>query len=240
MENNVSFSLLELFKMGGITMWPLTVYSIAVITIGIERFIYLTYHNLRLDDIGDAVLEHIRRGYYSSAIEYLTPLTQKRMGARVLLALVNRAKPSGEKPFSEHQVERAVETEAMICINSLENGFNFLVALGTLSPLTGFLGTVTGMIGAFRAIAEATEVNAQIVAGGIYEALITTVYGLIVAIFAMIFHSIFSHIVGRFASNVEKTCSDLIAEITDLQSGFPSISASKETDSTTPPAAVLT
>jgi biopolymer transport protein ExbB len=44
------------------------------------------------------------------------------------------------------------------------------------------------MIGAFRSIAEVTEVNAQIVANGIYEALITTVFGLVIAIIAMIFH----------------------------------------------------
>jgi biopolymer transport protein ExbB len=140
------------------------------------------------------------------------------MGARILLALVRCAKPEQGRPFSERRVERAVETESMVCINSLENGFSFLVALGSLSPLTGFLGTVSGMIGAFRSIAEATEVNAQIVANGIYEALITTVYGLIIAIVAMIFHSVFTHIVDKFASEVEKTCSDLIAEIADQQS----------------------
>jgi biopolymer transport protein ExbB len=213
MEGSASFSLLELFKLGGITMWPLTLYSIAVITIGIERIIYLGYHKLQLDDIRGTVLDFIRTKDYSAAIEYLSPMTKNHMGARVLLALVNRAKQGEGKPITEHNIEKAAETEAMLCINSLENGFNFLVALGSLSPLTGFLGTVTGMIGAFRSIAEATEVNAQIVAGGIYEALITTVYGLIVAIFAMIFHAIFSHIVDRFASNVEKTCSDLIAEM---------------------------
>ena len=107
--------------------------------------------------------------------------------------------------------------EAMTCINSMENGFNFLVALGSLSPLTGFLGTVSGMIGAFKSIAEATEVNAQIVANGIYEALITTVFGLIIAIIAMIFHSVFSHLVDKFAAEIETTCSDLIAEIADSQ-----------------------
>ena len=217
MENNVSFSLLELFQMGGMVMWPLTAYSIAVITIGLERIVYLTYHKLRIDDISGKVSELVRNGNYQGAADYLSPLTKRRMGARVLLALVNRATPGREKSFSERHVERAAEAEAMTCINSLENGFNFLVALGSLSPLTGFLGTVTGMIGAFRAIAEASEVNAQIVAGGIYEALITTVYGLIVAIIAMVFHSILSHIVDRFAANVERTCSHLIAEITEQQ-----------------------
>jgi biopolymer transport protein ExbB len=103
----------------------------------------------------------------------------------------------------------------MNCINSLENGFNFLTALGSLSPLTGFLGTVSGMIGAFRSIAEATEVNAQIVANGIYEALITTVFGLVIAIIAMIFHSIFSHVVDKFASRVERACSVLIAQLAE-------------------------
>jgi biopolymer transport protein ExbB len=130
---------------------------------------------------------------------------------------VNRAAPAPGRAFAEHHVERAAETEAMICINSLEQGFNFLVALGSLSPLTGFLGTVSGMIGAFRSIAEATEVNAQIVANGIYEALITTVCGLVIAIVAMIFHSVFTHIVNNFTAEVEKTCSDLIAEIADQQ-----------------------
>jgi biopolymer transport protein ExbB len=209
----VSFSLLELFNMGGIFMWPLLVFSIAVIAISLERAVYLTYHNLRLDDLGGKVSEYVDRHDYTGAITYLSGLTKRRMGARILLALVSRAKPG--QGFSEHRLERVTETEAVNCVNSLENGFNFLTALGSLSPLTGFLGTVSGMIGAFRSIAEATDVNAQIVASGIYEALITTVFGLIIAIIAMIFHSIFSHLVDKFAAEVEKTCSNLIAQIAD-------------------------
>ena len=215
--STVSFSMMELFKLGGVLMWPLLAYSIIVVTIGIERIIYFSYHNRKLDDIGIKTSEFIANLDYAGAEAYLTPLTKKRMGARVLLALVKRASPVQGRVFSEHHVEKAVETEAMLCINSLENGLSFLVALGSLSPLTGFLGTVTGMIGAFKSIAEATEVNAQIVANGIYEALITTVVGLVIAIAAMIFHAVFNHMVGKFTSDVEKTCSDLIAEIADQQ-----------------------
>jgi biopolymer transport protein ExbB len=211
----VSFSLLELFKMGGVFMWPLAAFSVATLAIGLERIVYLTYHNLRLGAPGRKALEHIKNRDYQGAIDYLSPLTKRGIGARILLALVKRARPDQGKPFSERNVERAVETESMVCIDSLESGFNFLVALGSLSPLTGFLGTVSGMIGAFRSIAEATEVNAQIVANGIYEALITTVFGLIIAIVAMVFHSVFTHIVDKFAAEVEKSCSDIIAEIAD-------------------------
>ncbi|GHV74972.1 hypothetical protein AGMMS49940_22740 [Spirochaetia bacterium] len=209
---NASFSLLELFKMGGIFMWPLLVFSVAAIAIALERAIYIFYHNLQLDDLKERTAEYIRAKDVEGARQYLSALTKRRIGARILLVLVNR---SG---LPEHRIEKAVETEALTCINSLENGFNFLIALGSLSPLTGFLGTVSGMIGAFKSIAEATEVNAQIVANGIYEALITTVFGLIIAIIAMIAHSLFSHVVDKFAADVEKTCSELITElVTDAQ-----------------------
>jgi biopolymer transport protein ExbB len=211
-----SFSVLELFKLGGIFMWPLLVFSIATVAISLERAFYLIYHNLYVDDIAAQVSEYVDSSNYADAREYLSAISRRRMGAKILLALFTRAKPG--KDFSEHSAERIVETEAMNCINSLENGFNFLTALGSISPLTGFLGTVSGMIGAFRSIAEATEVNAQIVANGIYEALITTVFGLVIAIIAMVFHSIFSNSVDKFSSNMESICSDLITKLAE-QSG---------------------
>ncbi|MCL2185876.1 MAG: MotA/TolQ/ExbB proton channel family protein [Treponema sp.] len=206
-----SFSVLELFKLGGVIMWPLLVFSIAVVAISIERIIYLAYHNLNIDELENKVSDFIKTDDYNGAADYLSGLSKRHIGARIISALIAQVK--SESKFSERRVEHAVEIEASKCINSLENGFNFLTALGSLSPLTGFLGTVTGMIGAFRSIAEATEVNAQIVANGIYEALITTVFGLVIAIIAMVSHSIFSHIVDRFAAKVEGTCSNLISQI---------------------------
>ncbi|MCL2720212.1 MAG: MotA/TolQ/ExbB proton channel family protein [Treponema sp.] len=218
----VSFSLMELFKLGGIIMWPLLVFSVIVVAISIERAVYLSYHNFKSVDIFNKVTNLLKSNDHPGAIEYLSSLTKRNMGARILLTLLKNLKPlnpsqnkNSDVSYYLQRAEKAAETEASACINSLENGFNFLTALGSLAPLTGFLGTVTGMIGAFRAIAEASEVNAQIVANGIYEALITTVFGLIIAIIAMLSHSIFSHIVDRFASRIEGLCSDLIIQISD-------------------------
>jgi biopolymer transport protein ExbB len=202
-----TLTLLELFKMGGIFMWPLLFFSIATAAIACERAVYLLYHNLRMGDLEETLRAYIQEGKLGEAESWLAGLSKRRMGARILLVLVRRA------PLGEHLMEKAVEAEALGCINSLENGFNFLTALGSLSPLTGFLGTVSGMIGAFKSIAEASEVNAQIVANGIYEALITTVFGLVIAIAAMVSHSVFSHVVDRFAAETEKTCSGLIIEL---------------------------
>ncbi|MCL1818184.1 MAG: MotA/TolQ/ExbB proton channel family protein [Spirochaetaceae bacterium] len=189
-------------------MWPLLVFSIATTALAVERTIYLLYHNLRLDDLREAVRGYINRKDLAGARDYLGALTRRRIGARILLVLVNRA------DLSEQRLEKTVEAEALSCITSLESGFNFLTTLGSLSPLTGFLGTVSGMIGAFKSIAEATEVNAQIVASGIYEALITTVFGLVIALVAVTAHSLLTHVVDKFAGEVEKACSDLITELT--------------------------
>ena len=220
--NQANLTLLELFRLGGIFMWPLLFFSIATIAISLERAIYLIYHNLSLEGLREKLDEFLKEGKLDEARKWLTDLASRRMGARVLLSLLDRAASekdgkSVDPVLLEHRLEKTVEAEAATSINSLENGFNFLTALGSISPLTGFLGTVSGMIGAFRSIAEAVDVNAQIVANGIYEALITTVFGLIIAIIAMVAHSLFSHVVDKFAGNLEMVCSDLIFELANGQ-----------------------
>ena len=213
MENSsATFTLMELFRMGGIIMWPLLFFSIATVAITIERAIFLLYHSCKIDDLKEAMTSAIRGGNPGEAREFLESQTRRRMGARVFLALLNRRQTLAPR-LSERRLEKAVEAEAAASISSLENGFNLLTTLASISPLTGFLGTVTGMIAAFRSIAEAADVNAQIVAGGIYEALITTVFGLVIAIVAMSAHSIFTNIVDKFASELEIACSDLIIGI---------------------------
>ncbi|MDR0685716.1 MAG: MotA/TolQ/ExbB proton channel family protein [Spirochaetaceae bacterium] len=207
MDNGNGFLLLDFFNMGGIFMWPLLIFSIATISIALERVVYLLSHNLRMERLDHDVMDYVREKDIDGAKNYLDGKIKKYTGARILLALLNHA---GQ---TEQLMEKAAETEAKNCINELESGFDFLSALGSLAPLTGFLGTVSGMIGAFKSIAEATEVNAQIVANGIYEALITTVFGLIIAIIAMVANSLLTHAVDDFAAHAEKSCSEVILEL---------------------------
>jgi len=213
MDNSTAtFTLMELFRMGGIIMWPLLFFSIATVGITLERTIFLVYHNLKVDDLKEKVAEAIQTGKLKETKEFLESHTRRRVGARVFLALVNRCQGPASR-LSERRLEKVVEAEAAGSMASLESGFSLLTTLASIAPLTGFLGTVTGMIAAFRSIAEAADVNAQIVAAGIYEALITTVFGLVIAIVAMSAHSIFANIVDKFASDLEIACSELIISI---------------------------
>ncbi|HQB61505.1 MAG TPA: MotA/TolQ/ExbB proton channel family protein [Spirochaetota bacterium] len=115
--------------------------------------------------------------------------------------------------FGEHRMEKCFEAEASKKINDLERGLNFLVAIGSLAPITGFLGTVSGMIAAFRNIANADDINAQLVANGIFEALITTAFGLTIAILAVAAYNIFTNIIDNFAKEIEQSGSDIISSI---------------------------
>jgi biopolymer transport protein ExbB len=193
--------------MGGWAMWPLMIFSVATISIIIEKTIYLLVHNLKVDDIHDAVLEHLEEGKIEEAGKVCKTFPKRKVGAPIFLAGINVSF------LGEARMERAMETEAADKIGSLENGFSLLIALGSIAPITGFLGTVSGMISAFKAIANAADVNAQLVAGGIFEALITTAFGLAIAIVAITGYNIFAHVVDKFASQIEKMGSEVITSI---------------------------
>lgn len=205
------FSLIELFKLGGPFMWVLLAFSVATIAIVIERCIYLAWHNCKVAPIRNKIMDYLQQGKKEEAEEFLASCTHKQTVASVLLALLENAK------YGESRMERAAEAEAQERLRRMENGFNYLTALSSLAPLAGFLGTVSGMIGAFKSIAEATDVNAQLVAGGIYEALITTVFGLIIAIVALVAYNLLIQKIDKFAAETSKAINDLVPELIEAK-----------------------
>jgi biopolymer transport protein ExbB/TolQ len=106
-----------------------------------------------------------------------------------------------------------MELDCRYIIGLLEKNLNYLTAVATLAPITGFLGTVTGMIIAFRDIIQATDVSPQLVASGIYEALITTAGGLIITIFTSFFYFIFSGMIKRYSQKMERTVNEVYKQI---------------------------
>ena len=201
------WSLIELFNLGGPFMWVLLVFSIATLTIIIERCIYIGWHDCKVTPLSNKVKVLLREGKKAEAEKMLSELSHKKAAATILYALLSNSK------FGEARMENAAECEAQERLRRMESGFNYLTALSSIAPLTGFLGTVSGMIGAFKSIAAATDVNAQLVANGIYEALITTVFGLIIAIAALVAYNLLVQRVDTFAAETSKCINDLIPEL---------------------------
>ena len=111
-------------------------------------------------------------------------------------------------------MEKAITTAASIETALLERGLIWLATVANIAPLLGFLGTVSGMIHAFEAIAAAEEVSARLVATGIYEALITTAAGLIVAIPVQTAHNYFVSRIDKFVIDMEESGAELIDALT--------------------------
>ena len=191
----------ELFLRGGIVVWILAAYSIVGIGIVMDRyFLFLRQHKLpseikaglnRLLDKADAI----------SQIKDL-----KGPEARIIHAVVD-ANQQGVKDL--HGVGTRIRSTEM---QRMESGLPTLGLLGNTAPLLGLLGTITGMIKAFMVIEQAGgKVDAQALAGGIWEAMITTGVGLAVAIPLLILLHLLEGGVERRVQSME-SCLSLLLE----------------------------
>jgi biopolymer transport protein ExbB len=121
--------------------------------------------------------------------------------AAILLSGLRRAR---EQKASGKDIEKAVKTTGAIELGFLERGLIVLATVSNVAPLLGFLGTVAGMISAFGAIAEAGQVEAALVAGGIKVALITTAAGLVIAIPVNIAYNFFVTRIDKLIQDMEE------------------------------------
>ncbi len=208
-----TLTMRELFDLGGWAMWPLLVFSVATISLLIERALFLLVHNLSVKDITAAVLQRLSEGDTAGARRACEAEPRRKVAPRIIKAGLNAVS------LGEHRIERALEAEASKEVNTLQRGFDLLIALGSIAPITGFLGTVSGMISAFQSIANAADINAQLVAGGIFEALITTAYGLAIALLAIAGYNLFAYFVDRFAANVEEAGNEIISMLLNGDGG---------------------
>ncbi len=197
--------LVDLFIVGGWSMYPLLLASFVGLGVALERMYFFFANRLVSkgynQDLGDA----IETGGLDGAIKFFE--THKE--DRITEILQNGMEVSSGDP---ELFVKGIEREAAEVITLLERGLTILASVSTIAPLIGFLGTVSGMINAFDAIANADQVNAKVVAGGIKEALITTAAGLIVAIPAMSFYQILTGKVNGFATEVEESANMIYKE----------------------------
>ncbi len=107
-------------------------------------------------------------------------------------------------------VEKTVISYGSVQTGQLEKGVSWVSLFIALAPMLGFMGTVIGMIGAFDAIAEANNISASIVAGGIKVALLTTVFGLIVAVILQVFYNYIIAKIDSLINDMENASISLV------------------------------
>jgi biopolymer transport protein ExbB len=197
------------FSRGGVFMWPILICCLAGLIFTLERAYTLMRARTNTRTLMTDVLNAVRREGLSAG-ERVCEQTRGPIAAIVHSGL----RRAGKGPEA---MEKAIETAGAVEMSFLERGLIWLATISTVAPLLGFLGTVSGMIHAFDAIAAADQVSAKLVAGGISEALITTEAGLIVAIPASIAHNIFLSMIDRFVVEMEESSSELVNTISDTR-----------------------
>jgi biopolymer transport protein ExbB len=195
----------ELFVKGGTFMWWLLATALLGLVFLFERMWTLNRARVNTRKLIGTVITTLRNDGVQAAGEEC----QKTRGpiAAILYSGLQKVERGPDA------VEKAITTAGTIEMAFLERGLIWISSVATIAPLIGFLGTVSGMINAFEAIASSDTVNAQLVAAGISEALITTATGLIIAIPTSVGFNYFVSSIDRFVIEMEEASAELVDEL---------------------------
>jgi biopolymer transport protein ExbB len=204
-------SFWQVFLAGGPVMWPILLCSIFALAIVLEKFWHL--HKIKIDtqDFLAKILEKMKRHDTKEALAICD--AAKSPVANILKAGIlkyDRPRP---------QIVEAIEDASLYEIPRIEKNLSTLATIAHISPLLGLLGTVTGMVRCFQTIqAKSTSfhpVSPGDLAGGIWEALLTTVAGLIVAIPTFVAYNYLVSRINHFILEMEKASTELVNFLTE-------------------------
>ena len=189
-------SVWDLCLKGGFIMIPLLALSLVCIYILVERSLVLKAALKEDRTFMKRIKDYITEGEFESAMKLCKNTNTPY--ARLIQKGVSRI----GRPMNDVLV--AIENVGNLEVARLEKGFSWLATTAAGAPMIGFLGTVIGMVEAFFALASAGgSANVSILANGIYEALVTTVAGLIVGIIAMFAYNYLVSRVNRVMNQLE-------------------------------------
>ncbi|MBC8321919.1 MAG: MotA/TolQ/ExbB proton channel family protein [Bacteroidetes bacterium] len=193
-EGEITLPIIDLVMKGGWIMGIIGVLSIIAGYIFIERFFVIGRAKKEDKGFMNNIRTYIQNGKLESA-QALCLTNKSPIGRMISKGLSRLGRPLGD-------INAAIENTGKLEISKLEKNVAGLATIAGAAPMLGFLGTVIGMIRAFYDMSMAgNNINIELLSRGIYQAMITTVGGLVVGITAYIFYNI---IVSRIQSVVYK------------------------------------
>ena len=179
----IRMSLWNMTLQGGWIMLILGIFSVIAVYIFIERFITIN----RAAKKDDTFMETIRNYMKDGKLDDAKVLCQRT--ATPLSRMIEKGISRIGKPLND--IQTAIENVGNVEVSTLEKGVALLAMISGAGPMLGFLGTVIGMIRAFYDMSMAgNNIDIELLSTGIYQAMVTTVGGLIVGIIAFIFYNI--------------------------------------------------
>lgn len=197
---------LSIFLRGGFIMYPILLLSVLGVGIAIERYLVIRKARMNAPKFTLNIRNMLVKGDFEGAIKLC--MQENTPTANMIKKGLKKIK------FGHERVKEAIEDSGKQEITKLEKGLSILATIAGVAPLLGFLGTVTGMIGAFMKIQDLQgSASPSDLAGGIWEALLTTAFGLGVGIIALISYNYFVASVNKLVSQMETTSTDVLDTI---------------------------
>ena len=197
-------SLIDMYKAGGWAMIPLTCLSIGGFGLIVYNFVAVRPEPI----LNAAATVQIDEALAALDVEKAKTICQENPSpvTNIIEAGMNRVDVNN---FDPEQVKEAIEESSSEELAGPFVLINYLSVVGSLSPMVGLLGTVSGMVKAFNVIEAEGAGSAQALAGNISEALITTATGMIVGIPAMFFFFFFKNRYGKITSRIGRVVGEL-------------------------------
>lgn len=203
MMEESSISFLDILMQGGLLMIPIFICSVLAIYVIAERWRFLNQSTMEVDPFLSNIEALLKSGDQTRALDHCDKYDKPL--ARILKSGIRRL----GRPIRD--IEEAIHNAGKKEIYALETRMDWLATIAGVAPLIGFTGTVTGMIRAFMDIQSLQgNVNPSLLAGGIWEALITTAFGLIVGIIALGFYNYLLGRINRTVFELENASADFI------------------------------
>ena len=183
---------------GGWIMLVLVLLLVLALYIFIER--YLTLNGALKGQDDELFMEKIRQYVHEGNVEEARRLAKET--ATPLGRMISKGFSRLGRPLPD--IQAAIENEGQLEVARLEKRVSYVATVASLGPMIGFLGTVTGMITAFQEMAYAgNNIDIQLLSTGIYEAMVTTVGGLIVGIVCYFLHNLLVSRINKVVFELE-------------------------------------
>ena len=202
--------MVHYFLEGGAFMWPILLTLIFGLAFVIERAYSLMMSAVDSEVFFDTVSQSIKENGPESAVQVCSE-TQGPVAAIIHAGLTKMNRGLEE-------VEKAIQNAGAIEMAFLEKNMIWLNAVITIAPMLGFTGTVVGMIAAFDAIKAANDISPAVVAGGISQALLTTAFGLVVAMIIQTFQNVFVARIDKLVLDMEEQSIKIMDHLQELDS----------------------
>jgi biopolymer transport protein ExbB len=201
--------MVELFKQGGNFMWPILVFLVVGLAIGIAKMWVLWRAGINTRKFIERIRSALKEGGTESALE----ICENTRGpvASIFHAGLMRAKEGID------YVEKSITNAGSIEMAFLEKGMIWLGFVIVIAPMLGFTGTVWGMIVAFDSIRTANDISPAVVAGGISQALLTTLFGLIVAMIIQLFYNWATARIDKLIIDMEEASVHLVDTLVEME-----------------------